>query len=62
MKNVLNLNKLTSAQRAAIQDILDNPPAPKMKTVRSLMSGIEIEIAEDTPRCCDPSTETYWSM
>jgi hypothetical protein len=34
----------------------------KMKTVRSLMSGEEIEIAEDTPRSCDPSSELYWSM
>jgi hypothetical protein len=35
---------------------------PKMKKVRSLMTGNEIEIAEDTPWCCDPSSETYWSM
>ena len=34
----------------------------KMKKVRNLMSGTEIEIAEDTPLCCDPSSETYWSM
>lgn len=34
----------------------------KMKKVRNLMSGKEIEIAEDTPLCCDPSSETYWSM
>jgi hypothetical protein len=33
----------------------------KMKKVKNLMSGIEIEIAEDTPLCCDPSSETYWS-
>jgi len=34
----------------------------KMKKVVSLMSGEEIEIPADTPRCCDPSSETYWSM
>jgi hypothetical protein len=33
-----------------------------VKTVRSLMTGNEIQIREDTPACCDPSTETYWSM
>lgn len=33
-----------------------------MKTVTSLMSGKEIEIPVGTPQCCDPSTETYWSM
>lgn len=36
-------------------------PEPKMITVVSLMSGKPIQIAEDTPRCCDPSTELYWS-
>lgn len=30
--------------------------------VKNLMSGKEIEIPEDTPLCCDPSSETYWSM
>lgn len=33
-----------------------------MKTVKNLMTGQEIQIAEDTPYCCDPSTERYWSM
>ena len=32
------------------------------KRVRNLMTGQMVEIAEDTPHCCDPSTETYWSM
>lgn len=36
-------------------------PVP-MKKVRNLMSGIEIEIPVNTPRCCDPSSELYWSM
>ena len=35
---------------------------PAMKTVRNLMSGKEIQIATDTPRSCDPSSELYWSM
>lgn len=34
---------------------------PSMK-VRNLMTGKEIEIAADTPLCCDPSSERYWSM
>lgn len=33
-----------------------------VKTVRNLMSGKEITIDANTPACCDPSTETYWSM
>lgn len=32
------------------------------RIVRSLMTGNEVVIREDTPACCDPSTETYWSM
>ena len=32
------------------------------KTVTSLMSGKDVEISVDTPLCCDPSSETYWSM
>lgn len=44
-------------------DCLDIERKPvEMKTVRNLMSGKEIEIAADTPLCCDPSSETYWSM
>lgn len=32
------------------------------KKVKNLLSGKEIEIDINTPACCDPSTETYWSM
>ena len=32
------------------------------KMVKNLMSGLMMEIPKDTPHCCDPSTETFWSM
>ena len=32
------------------------------KTVKNLMTGEEVQIAEDTPWCCNPASETYWSM
>ncbi len=35
---------------------------PATKTVKNLMSGQDVEIAYDTPRSCDPSSELYWSM
>jgi hypothetical protein len=35
---------------------------PKMKTVKNLMTGKDIEIDSDTPWCCNPASETYWSM
>jgi len=31
-------------------------------TVKNLMSGDVVEIDVNTPRCCDPSSELYWSM
>ena len=31
-------------------------------TVRNLMSGKEVEIDSNTPRCCDPSSEQFWTM
>lgn len=30
--------------------------------VKNLISGAEVEIDSNTPLCCDPSSETYWSM
>ena len=33
-----------------------------VKRVKNLMTGKDVEIAEDTPRSCDPSSELYWSM
>lgn len=34
----------------------------KTETVKSLMGGKEVEQSVNTPLCCDPSSETYWSM
>lgn len=30
--------------------------------VKNFMTGEELEIPSNTPHCCDPSTETFWSM
>ena len=35
---------------------------PTTKMVKNLMTGKMVEIAYDTPRSCDPSSELYWSM
>jgi len=32
------------------------------KVVKSLMSQQQVVIDKNTPLCCDPSSETYWSM
>jgi hypothetical protein len=34
----------------------------KKETVRNLMSGKPVVQSVNTPRCCDPSSELYWSM
>ena len=55
---------------AVIREVKDVWPAalyrievvPTMKTVKNLMTGTAVEIAHDTPRSCDPSSELYWSM
>ena len=35
---------------------------PATKIVKNLITGADVEIDADTPRCCDPSSETYWTM
>ena len=32
------------------------------KIVKNLMTGVEVEIDADTPWCCNPASETFWSM
>lgn len=54
--------KELKAEIAKLERQLAALKKPKMKKVKNLMTGKEIEIREDTPYCCDPSTETYWSM
>lgn len=34
----------------------------KKIVVKNLMTGTDVEINSNTPRCCDPSSEAYWSM
>ena len=34
----------------------------KTRTVKNMMSGREVQQPVNTPRCCDVSSETYWSM
>jgi len=31
------------------------------KVVKNFMTGEDVVIAEDTPWCCNPASETYWS-
>ena len=35
---------------------------PKMVTRKNLMTGLEFEEDVNTPNCCSPASETFWSM
>jgi hypothetical protein len=35
---------------------------PATKIVKNLMTGQDVEIDRDTPWCCNPASESYWSM
>jgi hypothetical protein len=48
---------VNSARYTAIENIL-----PDTIIVKNLMTGKDVEIPGDTPRCCDPSSELYWTM
>jgi hypothetical protein len=36
--------------------------SPATMIVKSLMTGQDVEIDADTPWCCNPASESYWSM
>lgn len=42
--------------------ILDDNGYHLYRVVNNLMSQKPVDIELDTPLCCDPSSETYWSM
>ena len=35
---------------------------PRMVTRKNLMSGAEFQEDVNTPLCCSPASETFWSM
>ena len=35
---------------------------PTYKVVKNLVTGKDVRIAAVTPWCCNPASETYWSM
>lgn len=56
------LDLLPPGQRELFLASLEKQARPKTRKVRNLMSGQEVEIDYDTPRCLDPSSDLYWSM
>jgi hypothetical protein len=59
--------KLAKAGKLTIEDHCVLPTSEfraleKTETVYNLMSGHPVVQSVNTPLCCDPSSETYWSM
>ena len=46
----------------SILEVTEFKKIEKTETVYSLMSGSPVVQSVNTPLCCDPSSETYWSM
>jgi hypothetical protein len=60
---MMKTEKQILAEIARLQAQLDSMKKPKMSKVRPLFSDKDIWIESDkVGGCCDPSTETYWSM
>jgi hypothetical protein len=74
---LIKVNKTIAAAKATVTRLLKSHPGVKTawcelqnyyynvegkRTVKSLMTGRDVEISVNTPHCCDPSSETYWSM
>lgn len=54
--------KLMNNLYAEMPGLYEVSYAPARMTVKSLMTGQDVEIAADTPWCCNPASETFWSM
>jgi hypothetical protein len=46
----------------AIAEASEHAKIEKQETKKNLISGAEFTQSVNTPTCCDPSSETYWSM
>jgi len=47
---------------ATIDTVENFDKVEKYEVVTNLMSGLPVRQRVNTPRSCDPSTETYWSL
>ena len=59
--------RLAKAGKLVLEDhcVMDSTEFTKIEkteTVINLMSGKEVVQSVNTPRCCDVSSESYWSM
>ena len=56
-KNAVDASKYAVAEVGEFRKNIE-----KTETVRNLMTGKEVKQSVNTLRCCDPSSELYWTM
>lgn len=54
--------KINPEDYAIVDAVTFHKSIEKQETKRNLLSGKEFTQPVNTPLCCDPSSETYWSM
>ena len=57
----MNRNAGSNVYAIATSDFYNTFVVEK-KVVKNLMTGQDVVIDSNTPRCCDPSSELYWTM
>jgi len=60
-KTVATALRAAARQGYEVTEVTEAQPN-RTKIVMNLISGRLVRIPVDTPACCDPSTESYWSM
>jgi len=61
MASLKKMDRFDGVDMVVMDTVTYRDQVPMIKVI-NMMSGIEIEIAADTPACCDLSRESYWSM
>ena len=56
------MRKLHEARHQKMVKEFGREPKQGFHFVRNLQSNGVVELKDGTPNCCDPSSETYWSM
>jgi len=62
LTKAVNSGKIADRSEYAITDVVNFDTIEKQVERINLMSGKPYTESVNTPACCSPSTETYWSM
>ena len=63
LTRAFNSGEIKDRNEWAIEDrVVFHNSIEKTETVHNLMTGTPVVQPVNTPNCCDPSSETYWTM